>query len=49
MVHVGKLLVNDARNIVRDRLLVYTAFLIPFIIIIITLITIIYKYFRSCC
>lgn len=36
MVHVGKLLVNDARNIVRDRLLVYTAFLIPLIIIIIT-------------
>ena len=36
MVHVGKLLVNDIRNIVRDRLLVYTAFLIPLIIIIIT-------------
>jgi hypothetical protein len=36
MVHVGKLLVNDVRNIVRDRLLVYTTFLIPLIIIIIT-------------
>jgi fluoroquinolone transport system permease protein len=36
MVHVGKLLVNDIRNIVRDRLLVYTAFLIPIILIIIT-------------
>jgi fluoroquinolone transport system permease protein len=36
MVHIGKLLVNDIRNIVRDRLLVYTAFLIPLILIIIT-------------
>ena len=36
MVHIGKLLVNDVRNIVRDRLLLYTAFLIPLIIIIIT-------------
>jgi fluoroquinolone transport system permease protein len=36
MVHIGKLLVNDIRNIVRDRLLVYTTFLIPLIIIIIT-------------
>ena len=36
MVHVSKLLVNDLRNILRDRLLLYTAFLIPIIIIIFT-------------
>src|SRR4030043_210108 len=36
MVHVNKLLVNDFRNIVRDRLLFYSAFLIPLVIIIIT-------------
>ena len=36
MVHVGRLLVNDIRNIVRDRLLLYTACLIPLVIIIIT-------------
>jgi fluoroquinolone transport system permease protein len=36
MVHAGKLLVNDLRNIIRDRLLFYSAFLIPIIIIIIT-------------
>jgi len=36
LVHVSKLLVNDLRNIIRDRLLLYTAFLIPLIIIIIT-------------
>jgi fluoroquinolone transport system permease protein len=36
MVHVSKLLVNDLRNILRDRLLLYTAFLIPLIIIIFT-------------
>lgn len=36
MVQVNKLLVNDLRNILRDRLLLYTAFLIPLIIIIIT-------------
>ena len=36
MVHVSKLFVNDLRNIVRDRLLLYTAFLIPVIIIIFT-------------
>ncbi len=36
MVHVSKLLVNDLRNILRDRLLLYTAFLIPVIIIIFT-------------
>jgi len=36
MVHLSKLLVNDLRNIVRDRLLLYTAFLIPLIIIIFT-------------
>ncbi len=36
MVQVNKLLINDTRNIIRDRLLVYTAFLIPFIIIILT-------------
>jgi len=33
---VSKLLVNDLRNILRDRLLLYTAFLIPLIIIIFT-------------
>lgn len=31
-----KLLINDIRNIIRDRLLLYTAFLIPLIIIIFT-------------
>jgi fluoroquinolone transport system permease protein len=36
MVHVVKLLINDTRNILRDRLLLYTAFLIPLIIIIFT-------------
>ena len=36
MVQIRKLLVNDLRNIVRDRLLLYSAFLIPLIIIIIT-------------
>ena len=36
MVHVSKLLVNDLRNILRDRLLLYSAFLIPLIIIIFT-------------
>ena len=36
MVHMNKLLVNDLRNIVRDRLLFYSAFLIPLVIIIIT-------------
>jgi fluoroquinolone transport system permease protein len=36
MVHVSKLLINDTRNILRDRLLLYTAFLIPLIIIIFT-------------
>jgi len=36
MVHVSKLFVSDLRNIVRDRLLLYTAFLIPVIIIIFT-------------
>jgi len=36
MVQVSKLLVNDLRNIFRDRLLFYSAFLIPIIIIIIT-------------
>jgi len=36
MVHVSKLFVNDLRNIVRDRLLLYTAFLIPLLIIIFT-------------
>jgi fluoroquinolone transport system permease protein len=36
MVHVSKLFVNDLRNIIRDRLLLYTAFLIPLIIIIFT-------------
>ena len=36
MVNVSKLLVNDLRNILRDRLLLYTAFLIPLIIIIFT-------------
>lgn len=36
MVHVSKLFVNDLRNILRDRLLLYTAFLIPVIIIIFT-------------
>jgi fluoroquinolone transport system permease protein len=36
MVQIRKLLVNDIRNIVRDRLLLYSAFLIPLIIIIIT-------------
>jgi len=36
MVHLSKLFVNDLRNIVRDRLLLYTAFLIPLIIIIFT-------------
>lgn len=36
MVHVSKLFVNDLRNIIRDRLLLYTALLIPLIIIIFT-------------
>ena len=36
MVNVSKLLENDLRNILRDRLLLYTAFLIPLIIIIFT-------------
>ena len=36
MVHVSKLFVNDLRNILRDRLLLYTAFLIPVLIIIFT-------------
>lgn len=36
MVHVGKLLINDLRNIIRDRLLVLTTLLMPVIIIIIT-------------
>jgi hypothetical protein len=36
MVQIRKLLTNDIRNILRDRLLLYTAFLIPLIIIIFT-------------
>ena len=36
MVQIRKLLVNDIRNIIRDRLLLYSAFLIPLIIIIFT-------------
>ena len=36
MVQIRKLLLNDIRNIIRDRLLLYTAFLIPLIIIIFT-------------
>ena len=36
MVQMRKLLINDIRNIIRDRLLLYTAFLIPLIIIIFT-------------
>lgn len=36
MVHISKLLINDIRNIIRDRLLVYTAFLIPLMLIILT-------------
>lgn len=36
MIHIIKLLVNDLRNILRDRLLLYTAFLIPLAIIIVT-------------
>jgi hypothetical protein len=36
MVQIRKLLRNDIRNILRDRLLLYTAFLIPLIIIIFT-------------
>lgn len=36
MVFLSKLLINDLRNILRDRLLLYTAFLIPLIIIMIT-------------
>ncbi len=36
MVQIGKLFINDMRNIVRDRLLLYSAFLIPLIIIIFT-------------
>jgi fluoroquinolone transport system permease protein len=36
MVQLGKLFINDMRNIIRDRLLLYTAFLIPLIIIIFT-------------
>jgi len=36
MVQIGKLFINDMRNIVRDRLLLYSAFLIPLIIILFT-------------
>ncbi|MBN1280038.1 MAG: hypothetical protein JXA00_00140 [Candidatus Thermoplasmatota archaeon] len=36
MVKVKQLFINDMRNIIRDRLLLYCAFLIPFIIIIFT-------------
>lgn len=36
MVQIRKLFLNDIRNIIRDRLLLYTAFLIPLIIIIFT-------------
>ncbi|HIH28778.1 MAG TPA: ABC transporter permease subunit [Thermoplasmata archaeon] len=36
MVQIRKLFLNDIRNIVRDRLLLYSAFLIPLIIIIFT-------------